>query len=299
MSDIQNLITAVQELQDSVTNLTQEVDFAKNNLVDAVNSAEQFAQDAQGAIDDLVFGDLTELNSDVLTISGGTESVFGSGVSIEVKRVSETQDGFLSSSDFGIFSNKQDAIILTTDGTSGAATLSGSTLNIPQYSGTNIYNNDGILSTDRTVSLSGNTLTISGETNTTFFGNGDLSIGNDLDVSGSTRLNGDTTIVNVLLSNQENLDIDSTIPQVVAQVSSTIYSAAFFDYYIKNGSNLRAGRVYAVHNGTNVEFTETSTADLGNTSGVTLGVDLSGENIRLLATATTDNWIIKSLVTGI
>jgi hypothetical protein len=120
-----------------------------------------------------------------------------------------------------------------------------------------------------------------------------------LDVSGTTRLNGDTTIVNALISNQENLDVDSAASEVVAQVSSTLYTAIFFDYSIKNGSNLRAGTVYAVHDGTNVEFTETSTADLGNTSGVTLSVNLSGGNIRLLATTTTDNWIIKSLVRGI
>jgi hypothetical protein len=36
-------------------------------------------------------------------------------------------------------------ITLTTTGTSGAATLIGSVLNIPQYSGTNIYNSDSLI----------------------------------------------------------------------------------------------------------------------------------------------------------
>ena len=43
--------------------------------------------------------------------------------------------GFLTSTDWTVFNGKQNALTLTTTGTSGAATLVGSTLNIPQYSG--------------------------------------------------------------------------------------------------------------------------------------------------------------------
>ncbi len=45
------------------------------------------------------------------------------------------QDGYLSSTDWNTFNSKQNALTLTTTGTSGAATLIGSTLNIPQYGG--------------------------------------------------------------------------------------------------------------------------------------------------------------------
>ena len=45
------------------------------------------------------------------------------------------QDGYLSSTDWILFNGKQDHLTLTTTGSSGAATLVGSTLNIPQYSG--------------------------------------------------------------------------------------------------------------------------------------------------------------------
>ena len=47
--------------------------------------------------------------------------------------------GALSSSDFTTFAAKQDAITLTTTGTSGAATLTGATLNIPIYAAPVIY----------------------------------------------------------------------------------------------------------------------------------------------------------------
>ena len=48
---------------------------------------------------------------------------------------SSTVSGILTSTDWTTFNNKQNAITLTTTGTSGAASLIGSTLNIPQYTG--------------------------------------------------------------------------------------------------------------------------------------------------------------------
>lgn len=54
---------------------------------------------------------------------------------------SASTDGYLTSTDWNTFKNKQDAISLTTSGTSGPATLVGSTLNIPNYgsSGVSVY----------------------------------------------------------------------------------------------------------------------------------------------------------------
>jgi len=52
-----------------------------------------------------------------------------------ITQASASANGFLASGDFTTFNNKQGAITLTTTGTSGAATLVGNTLNIPQYSG--------------------------------------------------------------------------------------------------------------------------------------------------------------------
>jgi hypothetical protein len=57
----------------------------------------------------------------------------------------------------------------------------------------------------------------------------------------------------------------------------------------------------AVWNSTHVEFTETGTMDLGGvTSGISLTVDISGVNIRLLSTTgVTDTWTIKVIVRAI
>ena len=58
----------------------------------------------------LTFGNLTEATSSVLTITGGTGSVIGSGTTIQVKQASSTQNGFLSSTDWTTFNNKQNAL---------------------------------------------------------------------------------------------------------------------------------------------------------------------------------------------
>ena len=101
-----------------------------------------------------------------------------------------------------------------------------------------------------------------------------------------------------LLSNQENTDVD-TGTETVANVAIATYTAAFFDFVIKKTTNVRSGTVYACHDGTSVVFTETSTNDLGDTSDVTLSVDISGGNMRLLATTTSDDWSVKSLIRAI
>jgi len=135
-----------------------------------------------------------------------------------------------------------------------------------------------------------------GYTNSYFTGRvgiGTTSPGAKLDV------NGDVQIKSANISNQENTDVDSAASEMVAQVAIATYTAAFFDFVIKKGTNVRSGTVYACHDGTNVEFTETSTQDLGDTSDVVLSVDISSGNMRLIATVASNDWSVKTLVKAI
>jgi hypothetical protein len=119
------------------------------------------------------------------------------------------------------------------------------------------------------------------------------------DVDFKITANGDLQLSKgAKISNQENTDIDSAAAEVVAEVAIS-YTAAFFDFVVKKGTNIRSGTVYACHDGTNVEFTETSTNDLGDTSDVTLSVDKTSTNLRLIATVTSDDWSVKSLIRAI
>jgi predicted heme/steroid binding protein len=69
----------------------------------------------------------TDLSSNVA--DGTTTPV----ITLNVPTASATNRGALSSTDWSTFNGKQDAITLTTTGSSGAATLSTNTLNIPNY----------------------------------------------------------------------------------------------------------------------------------------------------------------------
>ena len=64
----------------------------------------------QGAV---TVGNLTEATSAVLTIVGGTGAIIGAGLSIQVKLAGAAQSGYLSSTDWNTFNNKQTASLAT------------------------------------------------------------------------------------------------------------------------------------------------------------------------------------------
>jgi len=114
--------------------------------------------------------------------------------------------------------------------------------------------------------------------------------------SAKLDVEGDIQIESANISYQENTDVDSAAAETIATVNTGSFTGAFFDYTCVSGSNARVGTVMAVNLAGSVEFTDNSTKDIGDTSPVTLSVDISGADMRLRATTTTDNWSIKSLV---
>ena len=90
-----------------------------------------------------------------------------------------------------------------------------------------------------------------------------------------------------------NTDVDTGTENVA---TATGAEAAFFDYVVKNGTNVRAGTITSATDGTNVEYNEISTVDLGDTSDVKLKVVLSSGDLILQATAISDNWNVSSFV---
>ena len=84
--------------------------------------------------------------------------------------------------------------------------------------------------------------------------------------------------------------------QVVATLKAADFDAAHFDYVVKDGTNYRTGVVMAVWDGSNVEFTDTSTNDIGNTAGVSFAVDISSGNVRLKITTDTGTWTLKTTI---
>jgi hypothetical protein len=100
-----------------------------------------------------------------------------------------------------------------------------------------------------------------------------------------------------------------TTNQLVANSGSqnTIYSlltssyeGAFYDYTLRSGSHARAGQIMAIRSGSSVNYTETSTADFGNTSGSIFSVviDSSGY-MNLNIECPTDAWFVKTIIRSI
>ena len=128
-------------------------------------------------------------------------------------------------------------------------------------------------------------------------GIGTTSPSEKLDVVGNIELNGVLYIGSRGIYQQENTDVSGL--ELVANASTSLYRAAFFDYVIQKTGNVRAGTVFACNDGGSVEYTETSTNDIGDTSDVVLSVDILGGNMRLLADAATSGWSVKSLIRAI
>ena len=81
----------------------------------------------------------------------------------------------------------------------------------------------------------------------------------------------------------------------VATAGSTSGEGVFFDYVITNGTNMRAGTVMAVSNGSTVRFAEQATTDIGNTSNVVLQCSQAAGNITLQAVSTAVGYTVRAL----
>lgn len=77
------------------------------------------------------------------------------------------------------------------------------------------------------------------------------------------------------------------------------YDGAFFDYTLRSGSNARAGQITAMWSGSSVNFTETTTTDFGDTSGVRFGVIITGSNMALTGSFPSASWTMKTIVRSI
>jgi hypothetical protein len=138
----------------------------------------------------------------------------------------------------------------------GDTTISGSVSGHPditQGSNISVNGSNGVVIQDLTISLDEN-----GHVTTSTAGTVDLD-NRYVELAGDS-MTGTLSINGTLLKGGSDVSADTGPATVVEQIATATYDAAFFDFVIKKTTNLRAGTVYAIHDGAgNVEFTETST----------------------------------------
>jgi hypothetical protein len=112
---------------------------------------------------------------------------------------------------------------------------------------------------------------------------------------------------NFVVANQ--LTIDQTLTDYHTVPSSIVgsnnmftrvtgsYSSAFFKYSVTKGSNSRAGEVMAAWVGGTLQYTDNSTLDIGDTSGVVASSILSSNSVQFNLTTADSGWTLKTLGT--
>lgn len=115
---------------------------------------------ADAAADGTTKGAATFTAADFNTSSGLVSLDYTNG-----QAASGSTKGFLTSADWTTFNGKQGALTLTTTGSSGAATLIGNTLNIPQYAytfSTGLTNTSGTITANLSTGVSGGQSVVGG-----------------------------------------------------------------------------------------------------------------------------------------
>ena len=133
---------------------------------------------------------------------------------------------------------------------------------------------------------------------------GTISASGNITAHGNIIATGSITATEISIANKvnlsysENLDVDAGTEDI-ATIAHATFTAGFFDYVLKESGNMRAGTVMAVHDGINIELTDVSTADLGNTERVQFSASLDSTNLILQATVPSADWSIKTFVRGL
>ena len=199
-----------------------------------------------------------------------TPLVWNSGTkTMSIPQATASVNGFLSSTDWLTFSSKQNAITLTTTGNSGASTLVGATLNVPEY-----------------------TLAGLGGMANVFTSLGDLVYSNA--AGAPIRRSGNTTTTKMFLS-QTGDGTSSAAPQWEAITTTTLGAVPTTRTLTINGTtfDLSADRTFSV--GTITSLTGEATASGTGAVAVTLtnsaviGKVLTGLSISGGTIASTDS----------
>jgi hypothetical protein len=109
----------------------------------------------------------------------------------------------------------------------------------------------------------------------------------------------------ILMGNYQAPSLNTTFKTSITSGLTELYSiplsaytGGFFEYTL-TGTGARAGSIMSIFSGSSVNYTETTTTDIGDTSPVTFDMNVSGGTANLTVSATTGTWEIKTIVRSI
>jgi hypothetical protein len=262
--------------------------------------------------------DYTNRNLILSTANGTGKLIFQTGLNVEAARIDQSGNMGIgltgATQKFEVSGNSvlNGSVTAGTTTINGNLTVTGNT-NVRAFTGTTGYisgSGQNIL----TVIGSGNSttsplFTVQGSSGELFSVTDSLvgSLFSVNDISGLPILevfSDNTTLMGSYLAPSLNTTTRVSLTagtNTVYSIPTSAYTGAFIDYtLVSTGTTgARAGNIMTIWSGSTAQYTETSTNDIGNTTGVTFSVAVSGNNAVLSSSATTTGWTLKTIVRSI
>jgi hypothetical protein len=77
------------------------------------------------------------------------------------------------------------------------------------------------------------------------------------------------------------------------------YTGVFVDYTLMNTLGARAGNMMGIFSGSSIQYTETSTNDIGDTSSISLSMSITGGTTSINTISSTNSWAVKTIIRSI
>jgi hypothetical protein len=122
-----------------------------------------------------------------------------------------------------------------------------------------------------------------------------LVSGSGFTVTGSAAFSDSIAISTTLVTSSQVTTTGAATTTISTQATGS-YRSMFAKYTVSNSTNARAGEFMAVWNAGNIQFTDTSTTDIGDTNALVLTGSLTATSVQL-STGVATGWTIKTQTT--
>ncbi len=140
-----------------------------------------------------------------------------------------------------------------------------------------------------------NTLTVSNGITGSLFGTASNTISASY-ASTASLVNGNVNVTTATIGNTTYITANSTVTTgttTIHSIPTASYSSTFIDYVISDTTNSRAGNIQSVWLGSDVNYTETATMDIGNTTDFSWDVIIAGNAVKVNSIVTSGSWNVK------